>query len=188
MIHHAIAYITEELNDYLQSRSGPSSESRIVAASLFDLDGNVNNDAKGKIALSVVNVEEDRVYRNVELYARRADGKSELIQPEVKINLFVLFVANFSQYDEALKGVANVISFFQSRALFDYAEIQALAGRKGRIAAELFTMTFEQQNHLWGALGAKYMPSVMYKLGIVDVLDEQVQAEVPPVEEIAINE
>lgn len=188
MIHHAISHVTSELNAYLQTRSGLSSESRIVAASLFDLDGNVNGEAKGKIVLSVVNVEEDRVYRNVDIFARKPDGTSELVKPEVKINLYALFVANMSSYDEALKGLAHVISFFQGRSTFDYAEIPALSARQGRIAFELFSMTFEQQNHLWGAIGAKYMPSVMYKLGIVDVLDEQIEAEVPPVEEVWINE
>ena len=49
-------------------------------------------------------------------------------------------------------------------------------------------MTFEQQNHLWGALGAKYMPSVMYRLALVAVRDEQIEAEVLPVQEILINE
>ena len=41
---------------------------------------------------------------------------------------------------------------------------------------------------MWGALGAKYMPSVMYRLAIVTVRDEQIEAEVPAVEEIVINE
>jgi len=188
VIHHAISHLTSELNAYLQTRSGISSESRIVAASLFNLDGNVNDDAKGKIVLSVVNVEEDRVYRNVELFARRPDGTSELVKPEVKVNLYVLFVANLSNYDESLKGLSHVISFFQSRSTFDYAEIPDLAARRGRIAFELFSMTFEQQNHLWGALGAKYMPSVMYQLGIGDVLDARIEAQGPPVEEVVINE
>ncbi len=188
MIHHVIAHLTTELNAYLQTRSGLSSEARILAASLFNLDGNVNDDAKGRIVLTVVNVEEDRVYRNVELFARRPDGTSELIKPEVKINLYVLFVANLGNYEECLKGLSHVISFFQSRSLFDYAEIPGLTARRGRVAFELFSMTFEQQNHLWGALGAKYMPSIMYKLGIIDVLGEEVEAEVPPVEEVWINE
>ena len=32
------------------------------------------------------------------------------------------------------------------------------------------------------------MPSLMYKVGLVDVRDEQIEAEVPPVREIWTNE
>lgn len=188
MIHSAIAYLTSELEGYLRTRAGLSTDSRIVAASLFNPNGSVNTSTEGKIVLSVVNVEEDRVYHNVERIVRRADGTSELVHPEVKVNLYVLFIANLGNYLEALKSVSHVISFFQNRPSFDYSEIPDLASRRGRICFELFTMTFEQQNHLWGTLGSKYMPSVMYKLGIVDVLDEQTQGEVPPIREILINE
>ena len=45
-------------------------------------------------------------------------------------------------------------------------------------------MTFEQQNHLWASLGAKYMPCVMYKVGIMAIQDMQIEAKVPLVEEM----
>jgi len=188
VIHHAMAYVVSAINDYLNLRSPSLSTERIVSGSLFDLDGNVNAQTRDKVALSVVNVEEDRVYRSVEIFQRQPDGKSLLVKPEVKVNLYVLFVANLAKYDEALKALGHIIGFFQSRNSFDYAAIPALAGREGRVVFELFSMSFEQQNHLWGALGAKYVPSIMYKAGIVDVRDEQVQGEVPPVEEVLVNE
>ncbi len=188
MIDQAMAYVVSELNAYLHLRSPSLAPNRIVAGSLFDLDGNVNQQTRDMVVLSVVNVEEDPVYRSVETFDKRPDGTSTLIKPEVKINLYLLFVANLSDYNEALKMLSYVISFFQLRNSFDYSRIPALVDRQGRMVFELFSMTFEQQNHLWGALGAKYMPSLMYKVGILEVRDQQIVAEIPPVQELSVNE
>jgi hypothetical protein len=89
-------------------------------------------------------------------------------------------VGNFDDYGEALKALSDVTAFFQNRSTFE------VSGGNGtsRVIFDLFSMTFEQQNHLWAALGAKYMPSIVYKAGIIDVQDVRVEAEVAPVEEI----
>ena len=46
MIHAAIEYVVTELNIYLNLRSPSLSPDRVVAGSLFDLDGNVDDNAK----------------------------------------------------------------------------------------------------------------------------------------------
>ena len=45
-----------------------------------------------------------------------------------------------------------------------------------------------QQNHLWGALGAKYLPSVIYKVRMI-VIQEALKAdEQPPIKIIVASE
>ncbi len=188
MIHFALQHMVTELNAYLNLRTPSLATERVVAGSLFNLDGIVNDRAKNRVVVSLVNIEEDRVYRSVEVFNRRADGSSEMVKPEVKVNLSVLFVANLDVYDEALKAISHVVAFFQHRQVFDFATISTLSDRDGRMTFDLVSLTFEQQNHLWGLLGGKYMPSVMYKVGMFDIRDEQVEATVPPVEEVLINE
>ena len=183
-----MGYVASELNAYLNLRSPASTPDRVVLGSLFSLDGNINPKTKEKIVLSIVNVEEERVYRSVDIYRKNDNGLDEQVRPEARVNLYVLFVANLSDYGEALKALAHVISFFQLRNSFDSTVIPELSEREGRFVFELFALTFEQQNHLWGALGAKYMPSVMYKVGIIEIQDLQIEAEAAPVKEININE
>jgi len=182
VIHLAVAQMVDELNAYLNLRSG-FNQDRVVAGSLFDLNGAINPRTRDKVVASMVNVEEDRVYHSLDTYQIRADGVSERVKPKVRVNVYVLFVGNLDKYDEGLKAISNVIGFFQRRNVF------VVSGNgtedASRVVFELYSLTFEQQNHLWAALGAKYMPSVMYKAGIVDIRDTQVEAEVPPVEEIA---
>ncbi|OFZ96302.1 MAG: hypothetical protein A3H35_17160 [Betaproteobacteria bacterium RIFCSPLOWO2_02_FULL_62_17] len=183
MIHLAIAQVVDELNAYLNLRSPGLTPERVVAGSLFDLAGALNTKTKDRVVASVVNVEENRVYHSLDTYQTRADGMNERVKPKVRVNVYLLFVGNFDKYDEALKAISNVIGFFQHRNVFVVSGNGA--EESSRVVYELYSLTFEQQNHLWAALGAKYMPAVMYKAGIVDIRDTQVEAEVPPVEEIA---
>lgn len=193
MIDLALKHVVSELNDYFYAVFPPLAPAstvreRVVASSLFDLDGKVNSAAKDKVVVQVVNVQEDRVYHSVDVFRRRDDDTSELVRPEIKVNVFVLFVANISSYAEAAKMLSWVIAFFQHRNTFDYKGIPGLTDLEGHFTFELHSMTFEQQNHLWGTLGAKYMPSVMFKLGIVDISDRQVRAEIPPILDISANQ
>lgn len=192
MIDAVLGHVVAELNDYLYAvfpplPPAPSDRNRIVLSTLFDLDGKVNSKVKDKVVASVVNVQEDRVYHSVDVFKRREDGTNEMIRPEIRVNIFLLFVANLADYAQAMKMISRVIAFFQHRPSFAYADIAALADRDGRFSFELASLTFEQQNHLWGSLGAKYMPSVVFKLGIVDIHDDQVRAEIPPVLDISAN-
>ncbi len=152
-------------------------DSAVVAGSLFDLEGNINDATKNKVVLSMVNIEQDSVYKPVEAFKRVEGGKSQRINPQININLYVLFVANLSVYTEAMKSIAHVISFFQLNPSFDYADFAGEKGPKGRLSFDLFSMTFEQQNNLWSVLGAKYMPSVVYKVGMLEIQDQQIEAE-----------
>lgn len=182
MIHLAVAQVVDELNAYLNLRSPGMPPERVVAGSLFDLAGQPNAGTKDRLAVSVVNVEENHVYHSLDTYRARADGTAERVKPKVRVNVYVLFVSNLAKYDEALKALSNVIAFFQYRNTFVVSGNGA--EEASRVVFELYSLTFEQQNHLWAALGAKYMPSVVYKAGIVDIRDARVEAEVRPVEEI----
>jgi hypothetical protein len=53
-----------------------------------------------------------------------------------------------------------------------------------KFTLELYTLTFEQINHLWGSLGGRQVPFVMYKLRLVAITDRSVVRTVPLIEEI----
>lgn len=188
MIYQAVSHVASELNAYINLRAPTLTPDRVVAESLFDLDGSASSTAKDKIVVLLVNVEQDRVYRPVDPLERAADGTAQFVRPDVNVNLFLLFIANLSDYGEALKAVAHVISFFQHRSVFMITDPDRDPDEQTRVSFELFTLTFEQQNHLWGAIGSKFMPCVMYKAGLLKVRDTQVEADIGPVHEILINE
>ena len=183
MIHCVIDQVVSELNDYMQIRTGVE-QKPVVAATLMKPDGQPDPKNGDKLVLSVVNVEADRVYHSVETFAKKPDDTIEVVKPDVRVNLYLLFVGNYTQYAEALKAISLVFAFFQRRTALDYASIAGLDGRKGRVTFEMMSPTFEQQNHLWGALGAKYMPSVLYKAGLLDIGDQATEGIAPPTQDM----
>ena len=182
MLHAAIQHVTDELERYVRLRTGRSD--RVALAGLVDSKGEVNGDARDVIAVSLVNVEEERVGRSVSRYQRTDDDQVRRVEPEIRLNLYLLFAANFTEHPEALKAVDEVVSFFQNTPFIDYTDIDDVADSTGRIVFELVTLTFEQVNHLWGALGAKYVPSVLYKARLTTVDDAQPKPPRSPVTEI----
>ena len=190
MIHLAVARVVEELNRYLELRAPTLTPPRAVADSLFDIEGKPKVAAAEKVVVSLVNVEQDRVYRSIDPFERPSEGATtaHFVRPEININLYLLFIANLSDYDEAMKAVTYVISFFQRGSIFPISDPDWDSDQEVRMSLELFTLSFEQQNHLWGTLGSKFMPSVLYKAGLLKVRDTQVEADVGLVEEILVNE
>lgn len=181
MLHAAVQHVTDELDRYVHLRTGNSD--RVTLAGLVDSAGDANSDARDVIAVSLVNVEEERIGRSMERYQRTDDEQVRRVEPEIRLNLYLLFSANFTDHAEALKAVDEVVSFFQNTPFVDYADVEGVE-ESGRMVFELVTLTFEQVNHLWGALGAKYAPSVLYKARLAAVDDARPEAPGPPVTEI----
>ncbi len=178
--------IVKELNAYFGLLSS-SIDNYVVADSLFNSAGEYNSNTNNKLLLSLTNIERDKTYHSIDIYKKVENGSSQIIRPVIKVNLYFLFIANFNDYQESLKAVSRVIAFFQHRNAFDIEADVATSSKKSRLIFELFSLSFEQQNHVWGMFGGKYIPSVMYKVGILDIQDERVEGEVAPVEEVIIN-
>jgi len=101
----------------------------------------------------------------------------------------MLFSAYFpNDYNEALKMLSLVIAYFQKMKQFTTANSPDLPPQLQNLSVELFTLGLEQQNHLWGALGAKYIPSVVYKMRLVPIVDDEITGTGDPITEISINE
>ena len=46
-----------------------------------------------------------------------------------------------------------------------------------KFVVDLFTPTFEELNFVWGTLGGKQIPSVMYKVSLIEIEREAVLAK-----------
>jgi len=135
--------------------------------------------------MTLVNIEEESTMKNRPFFKETPQGNMAKVNPEVMVNLYVLFTANFSDdefgYRESLKFISRIISFFQGNRVFTPKLFPELDPSVEKITAEMFSMNFEQQNHLWGAIGAKSMTSVMYKLRVVAITDDEIRMEAPPI-------
>jgi len=199
MISDAVRLIADELGTYIEldPRAGFNSND-LVLDNIADLE-NDRDRFLSKVIMTLVNVEEESTLKNGMHYVKNsATGGINYKEPPVFVNLYILFCATYdstgAQYELALHRLSLIIQFFQSKRIFtvhnspgsSVSTATSLSNEEKnelRILLELYTLTFEQINHLWGSLGGKQVPSVMYKARLVKV-EGKISQEGPAIEEI----
>src|SRR5687767_7495345 len=124
----------------------------------------------GTVGLMITNIDEERIFKAQLQKQKRTDNDIEVANPEIKLNFYLLVAANPGtttvSYDAALKRLSEVITYFQGTSYFDKTDYPSLDPIEYLIV-ELYSLSFEMQNQLWASMGAKYMPSVVYKVRLL---------------------
>ena len=176
MTDKVMTFLADELNNYLKAKSGDYAHEKVMLANLVALDGSTAHLQSSSVIITLVNIEEERILKSQLPGQMNTSTGVAKFNPEIKLNLYVLFTANFGDnYIEALKFISYVIGFFQAANVFTSDTNPALDSRVKKIIADLHTLDFDQQNHLWGMLGSRYMPSVLYKIRLVTIQEESVK-------------
>jgi hypothetical protein len=202
MIHNALILLREELAAYLVSQGDPAT---VVIENIGLFETEQGADLQDNIIMSLVNIEEESSFKNGQTSKRWPDGKARYENRPVYLNLYVLFTANFpggvppnNGYVHALKRLSLVIEFFQGKNVFTPAsssitlppELSDLGDpdiASLKLKVEMYTLTFEQINHLWGSLGGRQIPFVLYKVRLVSITERSIRREVPLIEEVDTN-
>jgi len=202
MLRTTFEFLSDELNAYIKRKDSTNfgNEDVVVVSSLMNPDGTFAVSTEGsdvsKVILTLINLEEDRIADSQYNY-QKIDDRIQVINPPVNINAFVLFSVFANNYSTALRLLSYVMAFFQGRQVFDsdqYPQINAKVDadkpwqKVGRLLVTFHSTTFEQQNNLWAALGAKYMPNVIYKIRTISFIDSEPKMETPPITEITISD
>jgi hypothetical protein len=183
LIDKALSFLKTELNTWLAIRSG--SDNMIDISALLDEGGKVKLPSNS-LAITLVNIDEERVMKMQQPEIKTINGHVSYVNPELRINLYILISANFDKYSEALKLISYALYFFQANNVFESSDFPQL-GEIQRLVPELYTINFDQQNNLWTSLGAKYMPSVIYKLKMLVLQDDAVNRIAPAITTIDNN-
>ena len=165
MIHDIIPLIAADLNDFLESRFD-TDDDPVIMSNLVNQDGTLSIMEENKVIITLVNIERDGTNQAF------GGGLSRGDMP-VHINLYVLFSAYFTNYAESLKFLSGVIAFFQSNPNY------MLDGNIVKI--ELYNPDIKEISTLWTALGAKYLPSVIYKFRTLNMDEDNINDEVPAI-------
>jgi Pvc16 N-terminal domain len=191
MIETALLLLKNELQSYISTRDASVT---VVVDNIGLVETSKGDTLTNNIVLTLVNIEEESTLKNSAALRRPFTSQAEYQNPPIFLNLYVLFTCNYSgdDYRLALRRLAHIIRFLQSRNSFsvssavtgdsfDFAdeEVSSL-----KFTLEMFTLSFEQINHLWGSLGGRQMPFVMYKLRLVSITEHARLREVPLIEEI----
>lgn len=189
MIDKALALLRDELDNYIDLSIGAA---EVVIDNIGLLETSGSDTLTKRIVITLVNVEEESTLKN-NTPLRKGYGTNAVYENSpVFLNLYVLISCNYSgdDYVHALERLSAIVKFFQSRNSFSFSSLSGglLPAEPDlidlRFTMELYTLTFEQINHLWGSLGGRQIPFVMYKLRLVALTDRSIVREVPLIEEI----
>ncbi len=188
MIGIALNFLVDELKTYINTQPGvdPTREPDSVQMTRV-VDDTGKYAFEGFINASIINIEEERTFKSQVPDYNYMNGQHVVLEPELKLNLHVLFAANFTDYQKALKRISLVLTFFQTHHLFVPEQYPALDRRIGKLSAELQSLTYEQLNQVWAFIGGKQLPSVIYKIRLVTLQDKTIKAIQPPLKAIKTN-
>jgi hypothetical protein len=190
MIDIALQLLRDELANYLSTRDTAT----VIIDNIGLFETSAGTGLIDNIIITLVNVEEESALKNQPAVKRPFVGNAIYKNPPVYLNLYVLLTCNYTgdHYILALKRLSYIIRFLQSKNSFSISS--SVSGGAVNLddpdiadlkfTLELYTLTFEQINHLWGSLGGRQMPFVMYKLRLVAITERSVLREVPLIEEI----
>jgi hypothetical protein len=118
---------------------------------------------QNNLVLTLVSVEEESSLKNN--YPTRQEEAISLNQkPTLFLNLYLLFSANFDDYEEALKHLGYVLSFFQANTRISFSDA---SGDTYNLNFTLHNIGFESLHNLWTVLGGAAKPSVVYKARLI---------------------
>lgn len=197
MIHSALEFLTQELNAFIRLKVGDPITTRVYLSGVTNEQGIAIPDQS--LGLSLINIEEERTNKEQQSRFINSVGKVEKRNPEIQLNLYVLITANFQNkiannssddYVEGLKQLSYAIAFFQSKNVFTPENSPALSGfdaNLSKIVVELYSYSFEQLYNFWSVVGAKYLPSVLYKVKTLRIQENAIQESGEPIEQIFLN-
>lgn len=174
MLDSAVKFLADEVNLYVKRRTA-SDVVKVIPGGLADDSGKWAV-MEGSIGLALVNVEEERVLRSQVPDREIVSGQQVVRQPELKLNLHVVFAVRHKEYDHALRYLSYVLTFFQAHPTFTPDEYPGLDANIEKLNLELLSYGPEQLNQLWAYIGAKYLPSAVYRVRMVVLQDVEPQA------------
>lgn len=182
VIQASISHLASQLNQFMK-RNYDLSEDIAVVSSLVEPDGSVAPHANNKLVFLLTNIEKDTTPQSGRMGLRGGDGRAFASSAPLYLNLDVMLAANFSgsNYNEALKFLSIAISFFQRQSVFDRQSTPDLDSRIEKLVLDIENLSIQDLSSLWGILGGKYMPSVLYRVRMVTFSPDDIIAQLPVV-------
>jgi hypothetical protein len=171
MVFEALKAVSESLNHYLKSRFGMIKD-KVMLSSIIT-DNSSPSEDKDKIAVTLINVQNEKTIQRGHIVPG--------MRPPIYLNLFVLFSVYYGEdgsYEESLKELSAIVSFFQSNNVMDQQNSPSLDPAIDKLIFEFVNQDMQSLNYIWSMLGGKYVPSVLYKVRMITI-QEGIAAEFP---------
>lgn len=169
MIYQTLAFVSDQLNAFLQQHF-PSDTNRVVVADVAQSSASLTNGTENKIIVSLINIERDATATRTMPAQLRDSDKIATTNPTLNLNLDVMIASRFDDhYGDGLKLLSSVIGFFQARRQFTRQDTPSLPKGLDKLTVEWVDVTNQSAHNMWTAFGGRYLPSVVYKLRMLRV-------------------
>lgn len=164
MVHQALRMIQEALRRFLRPASATLPQQRVLicpaaAHGNIPLPGNC-------LSISLLGLEP-------EIHAFHPTPQS-IKSPPLDMNILVLIVANFTDYEESLKFLHRALCCFQAKSVLRATDFPNLPFTPIRLHIEPHFLTLDQQNHLWSSLHRPLLPFMVYRLRMIRIQNQNV--------------
>lgn len=162
MIHNVVPSVVDALNEFIRNELNLQ-EDMVILTNPVDLKGSLNTQIDNKLCVFLQHMEEERLIKNGSYQS------SGGMNPPMHFSLYLMFVANFPDpnYLESLRYISLVLEFFQGNRVFDKSNMPMLSTNVDKISFEYVNLDFQELSNVWGLVGLKYMPSVIYKMKLL---------------------
>jgi hypothetical protein len=183
LIGKVLELIRQKLDEYFKVADSRAEE-WVILSNIVDQEGRMFAAAKDKIVMMLVNIKHETVISTYTAAAKSRTSAYQVVPAPIYIDLYVLFFANFydDNYRQGLAMISRTISFFQQNPWFNAANMPDLPPAIDRLTMEISNLDLLEVNYLMGLIGAKYLPSIYYKLRMLPFTSEAILGVVSPVE------
>jgi hypothetical protein len=163
-------HIAYRLNQHLKIRF-ELSEDIVVISNLVDHDGSVCAHINNRVVIFITNIEKETA---MNLGGAIPNTSSFTTAKPIFLNLYVMVSANFTgtNYNESLKFISSVIGFFQAHPVFNHQNSPDLDKKIDKIILDIENVQTQDLSNMWGMFGAKYVPSILYKVRMITIDDQ----------------
>lgn len=182
MINESLDFICSQMNEHFKKQFDVAEEKAIVS-NIINVDGSVPIQNNDKLVISLANIEQETSIANLG-FTHKQGNEYQLKNQPLSINLYILFAANFSNYSESLKFVSATISFFQANYLFTQKDYPQLSNISEKLVFELLKTDYQNVYNIWNAIGAKYLPSVIYKMRMLVINNDNTLEKINRINQI----
>jgi hypothetical protein len=195
MLAHALTIVVNELEKHLNDIYGvPQTTPQVrlgnIGEGIAGMGAAAGAVPREILGVSMVNIREEKTLKNVS-GAVRNDATLRVVyqNPPIFLNFHILLVATHANYSDALLVLSRAIKFFQFTNVFDQNSVAPSSLKTNqpkntldqlesfKLIFDLYSPTMEEVNHLWGTLGGKQYPFVLYTLRLLEMQFKAVQSE-----------
>lgn len=182
-IRQTLELVRRRLSEYVSNATGRV-EDWVLLTNPTDAEGRPYEWTTGRVVMVLANMMRENLISTYQPAVPISGDRYAVVPPPIYIDLYVLFWANFTEknYPEGLELIAHTITFFQQNPLLTHDTLPGLDPTIDKLTFEFTNLDLTELNYLLGLFGAKYSPSVYYKVRLIPFVSDAIQRETSAVQ------